>query len=112
MEDMPADEDNVPEFRPSDLDKIFKTRLEQLGPTVSNIIYTTRLKHILFSEVPDLRDTFLLFEKGIDPALKKACERGIYVMHLIRASHVVHREMFETRSILDGAFQADSQKTA
>ena len=77
---MHADEDNAPIFNLSDVANLYKTRLKQLGAIVTNRIHTTRLKDILISVLPDLRansqgrDTFLLFEKNIGPALMKACD--------------------------------------
>ncbi|KAG0724212.1 hypothetical protein GWK47_041115 [Chionoecetes opilio] len=95
MEDMHADEDNAPVFILSDVANLYKTRLEQLGATVTNRIHTTRLKDRLLSVLPDLRahsqgrDTLLLFEKDIGPALKKACDHDSDAMHLVRAALVV-----------------------
>ncbi|KAG0712743.1 hypothetical protein GWK47_002027 [Chionoecetes opilio] len=100
----------------SDVANLYKTRLEQLGATVTNRIHTTRLKDRLLSVLPDLRahsqgrDTLLLFEKDIGPTLKKACDHDSDAMHLVRAEQVVRREMFQTRFTFDGAFHADCQK--
>ncbi|KAG0715668.1 hypothetical protein GWK47_011424 [Chionoecetes opilio] len=97
MEDMHADEDNAPVFKLSDVANLYKTRLEQLGATVTNKIHTTRLKDRLLSVLPDLRahsqgrDTLLLFEKDIGPALKKACDHDSDAMHLVRAAQVARR---------------------
>ena len=69
MKDMPADEDNVPIFILSDSANVYKTRLEQLGPTMNNRIHTTRLKDMLLSELSNLRtqsqvqETLLLLRK-------------------------------------------------
>ena len=41
MEDMHADEDNVPVFKLSDVANLYMTRLEQLGVMVTNIIHIT-----------------------------------------------------------------------
>ena len=74
MEHMLADEENVSVFRFSDLDNLYKTRLEQLSATMSNGIHTTRLKDIYITELHGLRaqspgrDTLILFEKDIGPA--------------------------------------------
>lgn len=116
MEDMHANEDNAPVFKLSDVANLYKTRLEQLGASVTSRIHTTRLKDRLLSVLPDLtahsegRDTLLLFNKDIGPALMKACDHDSDAIHLVRAAQVVRREMFETRFTFDGAFQADSQK--
>ena len=50
MEDMLADVDNLPVFRPSDMANLYKSRLEQHGSTMSNIIHTIRLKDIHLSD--------------------------------------------------------------
>ncbi|XP_041462085.1 uncharacterized protein LOC121413358 [Lytechinus variegatus] len=116
MEERRADEDIAPVFKLSDLAHLYKTRLEQLGATINNRIHTTRLKERLLSELPELsahshgRDTLLLFEKDVGPALRKACERDNDAMYLVRAAQVVRREMFDTKFTFDGAFQADCQR--
>ena len=98
-------------FRLSDLANLYKTKLEQLGATMSNIIHTSRLKHIFLSELPDpraqsqSRDTLLL-EKYIGLVPNKACERDTDAMHFIRAVLVVCRELFETRVTCDDTFKA------
>lgn len=118
MEDMCSDEDSAPIFKLTDLAKLYKVRLEQLGVTVDNRIHTTRLKNRLLSEFPDLRahskgrDILLTFVKDIGPALKKACDHDSDAMHLVRAAQLVRREMFETRFSFDGSFQPDCQKDA
>ncbi|XP_072178978.1 uncharacterized protein [Diadema setosum] len=115
-EDTLEDGDNAPVFRLSDLANLYKTRLEQLGATVSNRVHTTRLKDRLLSALPDLRahphgrETLLLFERDIGPALKKACECDNDAIHLARAAQVVRREMFETKFTFDGTFKSDCQK--
>ena len=104
--------DNVSVFKLSDVANLYKMRLEQLGVMVTNIIHTTRLKDIRISVRPDLRansqgrDTLLLFEKNIGPALMKAYDHDSDVMHLVRAAQVVRREMFETRFTFDGAVRS------
>ena len=68
MEGMLPDEDNAPVLILSDLDNIYKTKLEQLGVTMSNRIHTTIQKDILLCELSDLilgLDTLLLFVKDI-----------------------------------------------
>ena len=110
MEDRLADEKNFPPcIFTLRLDN--KTTLEQLGTTMRNIIYTTKLKDILLLVLPDLRAQSQgqthLFEKYISPAPKKACEPDTYVMHIIREAHVVRRETFEPRFTSDGTFQTD-----
>ena len=45
LEDMSSDEDSAAVFRLSDLAKLYKDRLEQLGVTVDSRIHSTRLKN-------------------------------------------------------------------
>jgi hypothetical protein len=92
MEDMVAYKDNALVFKLSDVANLYKTRLEQLGATVTNRIHTTRLKDRLLAVLSDLRahsqgrDTILLFEKDIGPAVTKACDHNSDAMHLGRAA--------------------------
>ncbi|KAK3878932.1 hypothetical protein Pcinc_016475 [Petrolisthes cinctipes] len=116
MEEIHADEDNAPVFKLSDVANLYKMRLEQLGASVTNRIHTTRLKDRLRFVLPDLRahsqgrDTLLMFENDISPAMMKACDHDSDAMHLVRAAQIVHTEMFENKFTFDGTFQADSQK--
>ena len=55
MEDMVAYKDNALVFKLSDVANLYKTRLEQLGATVTNRIHTTRLKDRLLAVLSDLR---------------------------------------------------------
>ena len=88
LEDMSSDEDSAAVFRLSDLARLYKDRLEQLGVTVDSRIHSTRLKNRLISELPELRahsegrDTILTFQKNTGPALKKACDHDSDAMHL------------------------------
>ena len=75
---------------------LYKTRLEQVGAMVTNRIHTTRLKDRLLSVLPDLiahsqgRDTLLLFEKNIGPALMKACDHvNLCSVHVNLANEIV-----------------------
>jgi len=55
MEDMVVYKDNALVFKLSDVVNLYKTRLEQLGATVTNRIHTTRLKDRLLAVLSDLR---------------------------------------------------------
>ena len=118
MEEKCGDEESAPIFKLTDIAKLYKIRLEQLGVTVDSRIHTTRLKNRLLSELPDLRaysegrDTLLTFEKNVGPALKKACDHDSDAMHLVRAADVVRRDMFDTKYSFNGSFQPHCQKNA
>ena len=51
-------EDNAKQtvFKPSDLSKLYSSRLEQLGAYVPERVNSTRLKERLLSQLPDLRE--------------------------------------------------------
>ena len=68
LEDTKSDESTAPVFKLTDIAKLYKIRLEQLGLTVDNRIHTTRLKNRLLSE------------KDIGPALMTACHDAMHLM--------------------------------
>ena len=97
-------EQNVsPIFKLADPARLHKTRLEELGVAVEGCVHTSRLKIRLLSAFPDLRaylqgrNVMLTFDDDIGTALKMACDHDSDqdAMHLVRATKVVHREMFE-----------------
>ena len=59
-----------------ELTQIYSTRLQQLGVATSTRVNSTRLKHIILTNVPGLqaykqeRDVMLAFNDGIGQALK------------------------------------------
>ena len=101
MEDMCCDEESAPVFKLTDIAKMYKVRLQQLGVTVDTRIHSTRLKNRLLSELPDLRsysdgrNTLLTFQRNIGSALRKACNSDSDAMYLVRAAQVVRKEMFD-----------------
>ena len=113
---MNSDENSAPVFKMTDIAKVYKTRMEQLGLTVGNRIHTTRLKNRLLLEIPHLkaysqgRETLLSFEKDIGPALMTACQLDDDAMHLVRAAQVVRKEVFDSKFDFNGSFHENSQQ--
>ena len=92
LEDMSSDEESAAVFRPCDLVKLHKDRLEHHRVTVDSRIHSTRLKNRLII-LPNFlsahsvgRDILLTFQKNIGPALKKACDHNSDAMHSARAA--------------------------
>ena len=75
LEEMNSDKNSAPSFKVTDIVKLCKTGLEQLGLTVDNQLHTTRLKNRLLLEIPYLkayspgREILLSFEKDIGPTV-------------------------------------------
>ena len=118
LEDMNNDEDNSPVFKLIDIAQLYKVRLEQIGLTLHKRIHTTRLKNRLLSALPGLkahsqgRETLMSFEKDLGPALMVACCHDSDVMHLMRAAHVVRKEIFYSSFSFDGSFHENCQHGA
>lgn len=109
-------EDCAPVFKLADLRDLYKARLNQLGVTVEHQIHTTRLKNRLIFVFPDMRahskgrDVLLTFEDNLGEALWKACDYDSDAMQLVRAAHLVRKELFDTKYTFDGSFHPDCQK--
>ena len=118
LEEMNNDEDNAPVFKLIDIAQPYKVRLEQLGRTLHKRIHTARLKNRLLSALPGLkahsqgREIRLSFEKGFGPALMVACCHYSDAMHLMRAAHVVRKEIFDSSFSFDGSFHENCHKDA
>ena len=99
MEENCREEGIVPTFKLSDLARMCKAPLEQLGVSVQGRIHSTRLKARFLAVIPDLqahsqgRDVLLTFDVGT--AIKTACDHDSDAMLLARAAQLVRKEMFD-----------------
>ena len=116
MEDM-RDEESVSVFKLTDMVSLYKKRLQQLGVTVGNRIYSTRLKIRLLSALPDLtahaqgREILLTFEEDIGLALIKVCDGDSDAVHLMRATQVIRKELLNIKiKQFDGFFTSECQR--
>ena len=116
MEENRREEGIVPTFKLSDLARMYKARLEQLGVSVEGRIHSTRLKARLLAVIPDLqahsqgRDVFLTFDVGT--AIKTACDHDSDAMLLARAAQLVRKEMFDKIFHFDGSFKPECQQNS
>ena len=114
MEENRREEGIVPTFKLSDLARMYKARLEQLGVSVEGRIHSTRLKARLLAVIPDLqahsqgRDVLLTFDVGT--AIKTACDHDSDAMLLARAAQLVRKEMFDKIFHFDGSFKPECQQ--
>ncbi|MES9881624.1 MAG: hypothetical protein ABW185_12160, partial [Sedimenticola sp.] len=103
----------------ADLAKMYTSRLNQLGVDATGKVQTTRLKHRLLDQFPDMeahkhgRDVLLAFNEGIGLALKTAYDNdfdddGII---LAKAARIVRKDMFsKTHSVFTGSFEGKCQQ--
>ena len=94
----------------SNLVELYQSRMQQLGVRLDTRVYSTRLKHRLLAQFPDMRahtkgrDVLLVFEEYVGAALTKACELDSDndMVHLARAAQTARRHMFEESEPFNG----------
>ena len=112
--------ESVPVFKLSDLAKLYRERLINLGTDVPNRINSTRLKERLLHLIPDLkaqtqgRDILLVFDDDIGEALKIECDNDedSEANILAKAAQIVRKELYQIQQQFNGSFSADCQKDA
>ena len=107
-------------FKLSDLVKLYRTRLEQLGVEVTTRIHSSDLKNRILANIPDLQATkakqgkniFLAFNEDFDYAVKHLHENNYdeEAIILSQAAKIVKREMAATNCSFDGTFKEGCQK--
>ena len=78
------------------------------------------LKDRILAYFPDLqahkegRDIFLVFNKDVGPAIRKACEHDADTdaIHLARAANIVRREIFNKESSFTGTYDSQCQASS
>lgn len=107
-------------FKLRDLADIYHKKIEQFGLSVTSRVNTTRLKERILAHIPDLeahregRDTYLVFNKDIGPAIRKAFEEDAddEGIHLVKAASVVRRHMLSMSNKFTGTFEEGCQEAA
>ena len=120
IEDTRADNEVVPIFKLADLSRMYSTRAEQLGICLQGRVNSTNLKDRILAYFPDLqahkeeRDIFLVFNKDVGPAIRKACEHDADTdaIHLARAANIVRREIFNKESSFPGTYDSQCQASS
>ena len=121
IEDAHAGNEVVPIFKLADLSRMYSTRLEQLGTCLHGRVNSTNLKDRILAYFPDLqahkegRDIFLVFNKDVGPAMRKACKHDADTdaVHLARAANIVRREIFNKKeSSFSGSYNSQCQASS
>ena len=120
IEDTRADNEVVPIIKLADLSRMYSTRAEQLGICLQGRVNSTNLKDRILAYFPDLqahkegRDIFLVFNKDVGPAIRKACEHDADTdaIHLARAANIVRREIFNKESSFTGTYDSQCQASS
>ena len=118
IEESAREEDTAPVFKLADLNKLYTTRMEQLGVEMDQRVHTTRLKQRILAHFPDLqehrkgRDVFLVFKDDIGSALAEACEYDMDrdTVILARATQIVRKDMFKAYPSFNGSFSDRCQE--
>ena len=90
IEETRLNEETAQFFMLADLVQLYQSRMEQLEVSPDTRIYSTRFKHRLLGQFPDMqahkkgRDVLMVFEEDVGAALATACS-------LDCDSHVVHQ---------------------
>ena len=81
IEEARLDEENAHVFKLANLIELYQSRMQQLGVKLDTRVHSTRLKHRLLAQFPDMRAhtkgrdvLVLVFEEDVGAALTKACE--------------------------------------
>ena len=109
-------EEHSPVFKLSDLVRLYRERLIQLGVS-SPCVHSTRLKDRILASFPELqafkdgRDIILTSNEDIGTALRQACQNDVdndaYI--LAQAARIVRKEIMNTTIHFDGTFPAHCQ---
>ena len=109
-------EESSPVFKLSDLVRLYRERVVQLGVS-SSCVHSTRLKDRILASFPELRafkdgrDILLTSNEDIGGALRHVCENDVdndaYI--LAQAARIVRREIMNTTTQFDGTFSASCQ---
>lgn len=81
-------------------------------------MHSSRLKDRLLSALPDLQahyegnNIILSFYEDFSAALRKACDFDDDAMHLVRATQIVRKKMFEKKYSFNGSFKNSTEQDA
>ena len=110
IEETRLDEETAPIFKLVDLVQLFQSRMEQLEVSANTRVHSTRLKHRLLAQFPDMqahnkgRDVLMVLEEDVGAALATAwvldCDSD--AVHLASAVQIVRRQMFREAKPFNG----------
>ena len=108
IEETSLDEETAPVFKFADLIQLYQSRMEQLEVSTDTRLHSTRLKHRLLAQFPDMqthnkgRDVLIVFEEDVGAVLATACwlECDSDAVHLACAEQIVQQKCLEKPSPL------------
>ena len=110
IEEAMLDKETAQVFKLANLVELYQSRMQQLGVKLDTRVHSTRLKHRLLAQFPDMRehtkgrDVQLVSEEDVGAALTKVCELDSDndVVLLARAAQTMRRHMFEEGEPFNG----------
>ncbi|CAG2211100.1 unnamed protein product [Mytilus edulis] len=107
-------------YKLSDLCKLYTERITCLGADVSSRVNSTRLKHRIVSNFPNLDaykqglENILAFKNDIGPALKRVCLEDFdnEFVNISKAATFVRKDIFASNSEFKGTFPKGCQEAS
>jgi len=108
------------QFKLSDLAKLYSSRLEELGVSITSRVNASRLKDRILAQLPKLhayndgKEVKLAFPGDIGTAMEfvHSTSYDAAAMHLAKAAQLVREDMIKKEQNFNGTFLSDCQKAA
>jgi hypothetical protein len=117
IEDIRSNQSTAPEFKLSDLKKMYLSKLRSFGIISESRVNSTRFKDSILGYFPDMlavnesrgHETLLMLDDNLAHVLHKACQADSYAdgIHLVRAAQLIRRELFRNEFGFQGTFSSD-----
>ena len=113
IEEKRNEEGLIPLFKLSDLSKMYRDRLSQIDPGLSQNVHSTRLKNKLLEHIPGLqaqqhgKQVLLMFNEDISETINIAISHVTHQdsIHLVRAAQIIRNDLQKVKFDFDGSFK-------